>query len=222
MSEDILLPGESIADLLSHLPLTAPVRAELLRCMTAPGRQYHDIRHIALLWARHRLMSRGGALDTPRLNRMIAAAIAFHDVVYDARRRDNELRSAALWRHAAARCPGFTRQEVEWVAGTIEATADHLAAPDAADMLGQARLWVLDLDLTPLGESRVVFDRNTRKLRAEFRHMSERDWCRSRVAFLSGLQGHARLYRSPRIATAFELQARRNIARELVGVAGCV
>ena len=96
---------------------------------------------------------------------MIACAIAFHDAIYDPQRRDNEARSATLWRSAE---PALAPWEIDWVAGTILATADHLGAqpdPGMAEDAWRARLWMLDLDLTPLGGSWDAFDANTSKLR---------------------------------------------------------
>ena len=59
----------------------------------APGRHYHDVRH--LQWVvRHvlRLAEQAGVDD---LDAVIAAAF-FHDAVYEFDRNDNEVRSGAL------------------------------------------------------------------------------------------------------------------------------
>jgi predicted metal-dependent HD superfamily phosphohydrolase len=104
---------------------------------------------------------------------------------------------------------------VDWVAGTIEATANHLAWRDRSTQRARLRLWLLNLDLTPLGEQPELFARNTRRLRAEYRHLPEAEWESGRLSFLRKLHAAPRLFRSAPLAAAFEQQARRNIAREL-------
>jgi predicted metal-dependent HD superfamily phosphohydrolase len=205
--------GAALHDLLSTAALSATARNVVLRQMATSRRHYHGLLHLATLWTRHGRFGIGTPFLAPAATRLIACAIAFHDAIYDATRRDNEHRSALLWRRYAP--PDLSAADVNWVATTIEATADHLASRDASTPRARLRLWLLDLDLTPLGEQPELFARNTRRLRAEYRHLREADWERSRLAFLRKLQSAPALYRSAPLATAFEAQARRNIAREL-------
>ncbi|HVC59497.1 MAG TPA: hypothetical protein VND19_03900 [Acetobacteraceae bacterium] len=205
--------GAALHDLLSTAALSAAARNIVLRQMATSRRHYHGLMHLATLWTRHRRFGTGTPFIAPVATRLIACAIAFHDAIYDATRRDNEHRSARLWqRYAPA---DLSPADVAWVGATIEATADHLASSDATTQRGRLRLWLLDLDLTPLGEPPELFARNTRRLRAEYRHLREAEWQSGRLAFLRKLQAAPHLFRSPPLAAAFELQARRNIAREL-------
>jgi predicted metal-dependent HD superfamily phosphohydrolase len=205
--------GAALHDLLSTAALSATVRNIVLRQMATSRRHYHGLMHLATLWTRHGRFGTGTPFVAPAATRLIACAIAFHDAVYDATRRDNEHRSALLWlRYAPA---DLCAADVDWVGSTIEATADHLATHDAATQRDRLRLWLLDLDLTPLGEPCELFARNTRRLRAEYRHLPEADWQTGRLAFLRKLQAAPCLFRSAPLAAAFEQQARRNIAREL-------
>ncbi len=204
------MPTDPFADLLAHLPVPEAAREALTRRMAGPGRHYHGVGHLALLWARYREYGPAAGLGDAATARRMACAIAWHDAVYEPQRRDNEARSAALWREAAGEA-GLAVEEVEWVAGTILATADHLGY--RAGPVDGARVLMLDLDLTPLGEAPEVFDRNTALLRAEYVHLDEASWRAGRRAFLAGLREVAGLYRTPVIAAAFEAQARRNIER---------
>jgi predicted metal-dependent HD superfamily phosphohydrolase len=205
--------GTALHDLLATAALSSAARNMVLRQMATSQRHYHGLLHLATLWTRHRRFGIGTPFVAPAASRLIACAIAFHDVVYDATRRDNEHRSALLWRRYAPR--DLSPADIDWVAATIEATSDHLASRDASTQRGRLRLWLLDLDLTPLGEQPELFARNTRRLRAEYRHLREADWERGRLAFLRKLQAAPALFRSAPLAAAFERQARRNIAREL-------
>lgn len=209
-------PVRHVLDLLRHVPVPPAARRDLLHRMNAPGRLYHGMAHVALLWTRHRRLSRGTPFRAPRIERLIAAAIAYHDAVYVAARGDNEAASAALFRARAAAGGRMTRAERDWVAGTIAATADHLGAPAGRGRpLDRARLWMLDLDLTPLGERRAAFDRNTRLLRAEYAHLAEAEWEAGRLAFLARMAEQPRLYRTRRVADRFAARARANLARDL-------
>jgi predicted metal-dependent HD superfamily phosphohydrolase len=206
-------PGAALQELLSAARLPEPAQHAVLRRMGMPHRHYHGLGHIAVLWTRHRRYGTGTPFLAPAANRLVACAIAFHDAVYDGTRRDNEHRSALLWQRYAPH--DLSRVEVGWVSDTIEATANHLVVHDAATQAARLRLWLLDLDLTPLGDPAESFDRSTRRLRAEFRHVPQAEWERNRLVFLRQLQQAPVLYRSAPLAAVFEKQARRNIAREL-------
>jgi predicted metal-dependent HD superfamily phosphohydrolase len=209
----MLAAGAALHDLLATAALSTAARNTVLCRMATSRRHYHGLLHLATLWTRHRRFGVGTAFRAPVASRLIACAIAFHDAVYDATRRDNEHRSALLWRRYAP--ADLSPVEVDWVAATIEATANHLAWHDASTQRARLRLWLLDLDLTPLGEQPELFARNTRRLRAEYRHLPEADWQRGRLAFLRQLQAAPALFRSAPLAAAFEQQARWNIAHEL-------
>jgi len=204
-----------LAELLDTLDPPSAVRAELLRRMGAPWRGYHGLHHLAVLWARHRRYGRTGPMRRPGTTRLIAAAILFHDAILVPGAADNEERSAALWRRTARRLRNFTPAEIAWVADTIAATADHLNAPLPRGARGAARGWLLDLDLTPMGEEPEIFDRNGRDLRAEARHLDDAAYAAAQRAFLGRMHQAPQLLRHPRLRAAFEWRARDNIGREL-------
>ncbi|MBX6372853.1 MAG: hypothetical protein IRZ13_01290 [Acetobacteraceae bacterium] len=210
-----------LADLLRRVPVSPAARREVRRRMGAPARRYHGLSHIAELWARHRRLGRGTPFRAPGVETLLASAIAYHDAIYDVRRGGSEAASAALWRAPARAPPRLPPAAIEWVAGTIEVTADHLGAPEGPRTpLGRARLWMLDLDLTPLAAPPPRFARNTRDLRAEYGHLTAAQWDAGRAAFLRRLAAQPRLFRTPRIAARYEARARANIAAALAAEAG--
>jgi predicted metal-dependent HD superfamily phosphohydrolase len=207
--------------ILDLVPVDDAAKSELCRLMEGPGRFYHGVDHLTLLWRRHRRHSAKAGLNLPEIDRLIACAIAFHDAIQD-EPRENEARSAEFWLAATKDSP-ITSEDRDWVAETILATANHLGyaqkifrADDKLPMRERARLWMLDLDLTPLGEKPAQFDANTERLRAESAHLAPEDFERGRLAFLRRFESAAQIYRSPVLASAFEASARRNIARQLV------
>lgn len=204
--------------LLGRLPVPEAYRAELRSLLGGEDRHYHGKAHIARLWQRHLQFGAGlRVADEPWATR-IACAIAFHDAVFDAGRIDNETASAALWREAGA---SLDKRDVEWVARTIEMTADHLDAqpdPGMAPLAWTARLWVLDLDLTPLGEVPAEFDANTARLRREYARLSDDAWEMQQLRFFSRLAAAPRLFRSAVLMDAFGDMAQTNLHRELAAL----
>ena len=210
---------QGVAGLLAALPLPVAARNGLRRRLAAPGRYFHGLGHLALLWQRHRRFGRGGPASRPRASRLIAAAILFHDAILRPGATDNETCSATLWRQQARRLRSFSASEIAWVAATIEGSAGHLSSPSGRDAASRLRIWFLDLDLTPLGEPAPVFRRNGRALQAEARRLSATPDAASYDAaarrFLSTAAAAPAILRSPRLHTAFERQARANIRTAL-------
>ena len=204
---------DPLADILAHVPVPDAAKSDLRARLAEPTRAYHGTAHIALLWQRHRHYGAGLPIQPEPWNTLLACAIAFHDAIYDAARKDNEARSAALWQQAA---PALPPDQVAWVTGTILATAHHLAAqpePGMPPAAWAARAWMLDLDLTPLGEDPDTFDANTQALRHEFHHLSDDAWAQGRATFLRTIAATPRLFRTPILHDAFEARARANFAR---------
>ncbi len=206
---------DHLADILAHVPVPAAAKSDLRTRLADPARAYHGTAHIALLWHRHCQYGTGLSVQQEPWNTLLASAIAFHDAVYDAAERNNEARSAALWQNAA---PALPPDAIAWVTGTILATANHLAAQPAPGMPSEswaARAWMLDLDLTPLGEDPATFDANTEALRHEFRHLSDEAWATGRATFLRAIAATPRLFRTTILHDAFEAPARANFGRAL-------
>jgi predicted metal-dependent HD superfamily phosphohydrolase len=211
-----------LQDLFDHLPLDDRAKEQLFDEMSRPDRLYHGVGHLEILWRRHLLYSARVGLDTPAINTLVACAIAYHDSVFDFSRSDNEDRSADHWLEVSANS-AIVDKDREWVAKTIRATKDHLGyAPDmnksghAAKLRERARLWVLDLDLTPLGETPDVFEANTRLLRNENKHLSDKEWNEGLSAFRDRFLSAAQIYRFPELSEIYGASARRNLAKSLL------
>jgi predicted metal-dependent HD superfamily phosphohydrolase len=217
---------EDFNNLLACVPVNDRAKAELSATMSAKDRFYHDAAHLALLWRRHRIYSAAEGLAAPEVEPLIACAIAYHDCVHDSRRRDNEERSAEIWMEASAGAP-LTAENRQWVADTILATRDHLGyfeltetaslnhdRKSPAELLRErGRIWFLDLDLTPLGETAEDFDSNTASLRREASHLSNAEWDATRLSFLLPFLQAPQIFRSPALAAIFEAPARLNLLR---------
>src|SRR5215831_17199770 len=146
--------------------ITGPMRAELVSAYTAPGRYYHDLRHIETL-----VGLADARADVIADRDAVEAAIWFHDAIYDSRRSDNEERSAAL---AMARLAGTAHEgRIARIAAMIRATAGH-AMPDFADAAaGRDCALFLDMDLAILGGSTTDFDVYEAAVRREYGWVTE-------------------------------------------------
>lgn len=212
---------DGLRDLLAAVPLPDDCKSALHAQMSASDRHYHGTAHLALLFDRHLRFAPEAGLDGAAETRMIACAIAFHDCIYDSSRCDNEERSAQAWLEASG---DLDASERLWVADTIRATGDHLsygrraaaATPGSAEAL---RLWMLDLDLTPFGETPGLFDRNAQLLRAEAPQMDDVDFETARLRLLRRFADAPVIYRTKAIADRFDEPARGNLARHLSAAA---
>jgi predicted metal-dependent HD superfamily phosphohydrolase len=172
----------------------------------APGRYYHDVRHVTWV-VRHitAISSRHGASDEGA----IVAAGFFHDAVYDPTRTDNETESAALADRALIEI-GWQAPRRDAVAAMVIATADHDV--DAADADTQV---LLAADLAVLASEPARYGDYTIAVRKEYGHVSDDVWRVGRAAVLHSLLDRPRLF-APRLQLGeWERRARANITSEL-------
>lgn len=197
---------EMFSDLLARLSVDQRHRDTLFGMWTEPWRHYHTAGHAGVLWHRH--LAYGGDPS----DRVIAHAIAYHDAVYSVGATDNEARSAALWYEHSANLGRSLREKV---ANVIMATSRHVG--DHPDRDAQ---WMVDLDLTPLGEPWPLFEANSLALRAEAPDLPIEKFRANQRMFLSAVMSLPTLYRSNRhrqiLCRTYENTARENLRRLLV------
>ncbi len=194
--------------------ISEPLRAELAAAYAAPGRHYHDLHHVEAL----------NALATACAEEIadrdaVEAAIWFHDAVYDARRHDNEERSAAL---AEARLAGKTGPErIARIAAMIRATAGHalpggLFSGDLADAAARHDCALfLDMDLSILGSPEADFEAYDAAIRREYGWVSDEQWRQGRRAVLASFLARPAIYFTARFQASHEAAARRNLTRAI-------
>lgn len=136
----------------------------------------------------------------------VELALAWHDAVYDPRAPDNEEKSAALFREAAARHRIAPRLAAD-VERLILRTKTHLAGsrPDEQVMV--------DIDLSILGAAPDVFDAYDRSIRREYAHVPEAEWRERRAAVLRRFLLRAPLFATRFFRERYEGPARSNLAR---------
>jgi len=185
-------------------PDAAAVFQDLSRRYSEPGRAYHNLEHVAAML--ETVSAFGDALHD---DTAICLAVWFHDANYDARRPDNEERSAVLAAAALGR-GGASPALVSAVGRLILATKTHRAAPDDTDCQ-----ILLDADLAVLGSGAASYDRYARAIREEYAWVPEADWRAGRRRVLEGFLGRDRLYHTAALFQRCEQAARANLRREI-------
>ena len=172
-----------------------------------PPRAYHHFGHVRDVLAQADAVAADPGWRQPDEVRL---AILYHDAIYDAGRRDNEARSAALAREHLARWPAAV--DVGRVVALIELTARHgrLAPADVDD---DAALF-LDCDMAILGAAPAVFDAYDRGIAAEYRgHVPGWLFATQRRRFLKALLAAPRIFLSAHFHAALDAAARVNLRR---------
>jgi len=189
-------------------PLAEPVIDELVAAYLEPARQYHTLDHIAAL-LRHLEEHKADVID----HDAVALAILFHDVVYDPRRQDNELRSAAVARQRLTAL-GFAAPVIDKVAAYIEATQHgHTVEVEDPDLA-----LLLDLDLSTLAAAPDAYRAYAGAIRREYAHVPDTFYRGGRRQVLEGFLARQRIYHTERLRTLWEARARANMSEEIAGL----
>lgn len=173
-----------------------------------PHRYYHTLVHIedCLL----KLDAARGLLDADEAD-AVELALAWHDAVYDPPAADNEEKSAALFRAAAAR-HRLEPRLVATVERLIMQTKTHLARnrPDEQVMI--------DIDLSILGAPPDVFAAYDRSIRREYAHVPEPAWRERRAAVLRSFLLRETLFATRFFRERYEAQARQNLVTAITAL----
>lgn len=176
----------------------------LVQMYTEKHRSYHNLSHIDWLLALSDSMKDEiGDYDAIRF------AIWFHDAVYNTRRNDNEEKSAEM---SAASLEELAVPVV--TAGAVRemilATKHH----HCENLTEDAKLF-LDLDLSILGASEEVYRAYSEAIRKEYSWVPRFLYRRSRKKILNDFLRRERIFLTEDMRARFDLQARRNIKREI-------
>ncbi len=170
----------------------------------AADRAYHNLAHIADCL--HQLDLHAGLAED---RNALEFAIWFHDVIYDSRAHDNELKSA----EAASRFLGETSIS-EKVTELILATRHEARADDGDQQL------MADIDLSILGRGRAGYETYAAAIRAEYAWVPEDDYVRGRSKVLGGFLDRSTIFSLAVFRERYENQARINIRGELDSLSG--
>lgn len=207
----MVLPGEYITESSEHYytSIVGQQIKEELRAKHATGnRFYHTWDHIKFLFRLLEMVD-----ESMECLPAVVLAIMFHDSVYDARRKDNELRSAM---HMRKKCKGLDHYWIERADTLILATQDHKLPADEPENGDMA--YFLDMDMAILGSPPDIYFDYVNKVRNEYSHLADADWAARRLGFLKDLLVRAntdQLFYTDWAKGLFSEAARRNIVAEI-------
>lgn len=139
----------------------------------------------------------------------VELAIWFHDAIYDPRAGDNEERSAA-WAQDWLRQAGANPALVDAVTNLILTTKSH----DAGAHVDAP--WLVDVDLSILGQAPERFWEYERQIRAEYAWVAAELFAVKRAEILQRFLARPRLYHTKPFFDKFEKPARLNVQSALV------
>lgn len=178
-----------------------PIFDELIRRYQEPHRAYHTLDHIQDCLRQLDLMR-----DLAEHADEIEMAVWCHDVIYDPRAADNELRSAA-WAEKALTEGGIPADVIARVQSLILAT-QHLTPPDQIDAV-----LMVDIDLSSLGHPAAEFERGNAAIRQEYQWVPELAYREARAKVLESFLARPAIYQTAWFHDRYEAQARQNLTR---------
>jgi predicted metal-dependent HD superfamily phosphohydrolase len=184
------------------------VRDRLVAAYDDEARGYHDLRHLAEVFARLDELAPEGAEGPPPDRDALLLAAWFHDAVYDGE-RDAEERSATWAEEALA---GTTYADE--VARLVRLTETHDPAED--DDAGRA---LCDADLAILATGPERYAAYIVGVRREYEYLSDADFAAGRTAVLRDLLARSLLFHTTYGRKSWDPVARANLERELAGLA---
>lgn len=192
-----------------HWPLSGAdaLRDALLDAYAAPGRHFHDVRHLAdVLEALAALQRAGNEFDPLP----VTLAAWFRRSVYAGERDDDE-RSAV--RAEEQLLPVTGPELAQEVARLIRDT--ETLRPEPGDTAAAA---LCDAALCMLKGSPEQYDEYVRDVRREYPHLSDEEFRVGRTLVVEGLVERPRIYHSEHGCQEWEAAARANLERELTAL----
>lgn len=190
------------------LEVPAAMWAELEAAYQTPPRAYHNIRHVHEVTAHYGNVGASVGWQHPK---EVYLAVLYHDAIYQAGRKDNEVRSAELAIEAAKKYLGSESLDLDMLGQLIELTADH--GHLKAENLDQDSKLFVDCDMAILGSDPEQFLAYDKAIASEYRGKLP-GWMFQflRRKFLKSLLDSSRIYLSDYFFESLEERARANIA----------
>lgn len=200
-----------MSDVQRHWPAVVAqhpqVRDRLMEAYGAPGRGYHDLRHLAEVLDNVQRITR----EEPGLSfdqDAVVLAAWFHDAVYEGARDD--VPRSAVTAERELLTVGVPPMLVEEVVRLVGVTDQH--DPAEGDTAGQV---LCDADLAILAAGPQRYRDYVAGVRREYSHLPEEEFRRGRADVLRTLQERPRLFHTGFARRTWEEAARANLAREL-------
>lgn len=180
----------------------------LVKHYDEPIRAYHNLNHLRQLFEQFEQVK--STLKQPAI---VALALFYHDIIYDPKKSDNELKSAE---YAVTHLQDYlTPEQCQRIYALIMMTATHQLNDNNDNISDSDAAYLLDMDLSILAADWADYQRYAQAVRQEYAHVASDDYRHGRIAVLEGLLAHDRLYLTQDYHQRLEQIARGNIRREI-------
>lgn len=183
---------------------------EFVRRYGEPHRAYHTLAHIQDCLEQFECVRH--QCEYPLAVEM---AIWFHDFVYDVQRKDNEAESQRAALRFLNRVYAKQRPSQDFE-NVIALTMQHIffTGHTKTAEKNDTRIMV-DIDLSILGRDLETYDRYTKQIREEYKSVLKPLYVLARRKVMGTFLARPHIYETPYFREHYELQARKNIEREL-------
>jgi predicted metal-dependent HD superfamily phosphohydrolase len=176
---------------------------EIETCYAETNRHYHTIEHLEHL---HQELI--GIKDSIEDWEVLIFSIVYHDIIYNVRKSDNELRSAEFAENRIQNL-GIPKEKIVKCKEQIIATRSHKLCEDSDTN------YFLDADLSVLGSSHEKYEKYTRDIREEFRFYPDILYKQGRKKVIRDFLAMDRIYKTSYFCDLYEIRARENLQWEL-------
>lgn len=165
------------------------------------NRHYHNLTHLSEIFKNLKpLEFQIEKIDT------LYFSIFYHDIIYSSIRKDNELKSAQLFKHKIEQTSFSNLDET---IKQIELTKDHLLSNDKDTNI------FLDLDLQILGSKKSIYVKYLENIRKEYSIFPDYIYNKGRKKALKSILNQKSIFKTKYFIDKFEKQAKENLLFEI-------
>lgn len=194
---------KTIGQLTNNNTIPAKYWFEIERKHTGKKRYYHNLLHLDNLL--EELVEYKTLINEWDV---MVCSIAWHDIIYNVLKQDNELKSA-VFAEKKLLALNVAPEKIEKCKALINATKSHRAAGDADINL------FTDADLSILGKPWDVYELYTKQIRAEYNIYPDIIYKPGRRKVLQHFLNMPRIFKTEQFFAKYEENSRVNLQREL-------
>ena len=176
--------------------------------LSEPHRYYHTLNHVVQMLNEFQQVREH--LDNPD---SVEFTIWTHDYIYARKSKVNEERSAKF-AYSLAKDMGLSEDFAKNVY-ELNMITKHDQVPVSND-----QAYIMDIDLSILGQPEEVFDAYEQKIRQEYSWVSDEDFRKGRAAVLKTFLARPRIYYTDYFYGKYQAQAKKNLQRSLAKLDG--
>jgi len=183
-------------------------------------RAYHTMEHLVsmiMLFKKYQDTIVTESALMPRIvEKIMVMAITFHDIVYDPKLSENELKSIEVFQEFLAECPEIVNEmEAKMIQDMIACTIRHELQANLSPPQVVLTAWFLDFDLQVLSQAAPKYDIYATQIRQEYTMYDEESYCNGRCKVLQHFLERETLYFTWTFQVSAESIARENLLREI-------